>query len=51
MDPDPDEENIKDVVLDDEIERHCCMVFEDNNGGVDDMKALLHAKKWNVYNS
>ena len=35
MDPDPDEENIKDVVLDDEIERHWRMIFEDNNGGVD----------------
>ena len=26
------------------------MVFEDNNGGVDGTKALLHAKKWYVYN-
>ena len=27
------------------------MVFEDNNGGVDSIKALLHYKKWDVYNS
>ena len=51
MDPDPDEENIKDVVLDDEIERHWRMIFEDNNGGVDGTKALLHANNWDVYNS
>ena len=44
VDTDPDEEEIEDVVLDDD------MVFEDNNGGVDGTKALLHAKKWGVYN-
>ena len=27
------------------------MVFEDINGGVDEVKDLLHAKKWYVYNS
>ena len=30
-------------------ERHCRMLFEDNDGGVDDAKALLHAKRWDVY--
>ena len=25
------------------------MVFKDNDGGVDDEKALLHAKRWDVY--
>ena len=25
------------------------MVFEDNDGGLDDKKALLHAKRWDVY--
>ena len=25
------------------------MVFEENNGGVDDAKALLHAKRWDIY--
>ena len=27
------------------------MVFEDNNGGVDGTKSLLHANNWDVYNS
>ena len=50
MEPDTDEEEISDVVLDDERERYWRMVFEDNNGGVYGTKALLHAKKWDVYN-
>ena len=25
------------------------MVFEDNEGGVDDKKTLLHAKRWDLY--
>ena len=49
--PYPDEEEIKDMVLDDERERRWRMVFEDNNGGVDGTKVLLHAKKQDVYNS
>ena len=39
------------MVLDVEKENHWHIVFEDNNGGVDVTKALLHAKKWGVYNS
>ena len=50
MDLDPDEEDIEDVVLDDERERHWRMIFEGNSGGVDETKALLHAQKRNVYN-
>ena len=42
---DPDEEEIYDVVLDEDKERHWRIVFEDNNGGVDGTKALLHANK------
>ena len=49
--PDSDEEEIEDVVLNDEREIHWCMVFEENNGGVDGTKAILHDKKWDVYNS
>ena len=45
MELDTDEEDIEDVVLDDDRERHLRMVFEDTNVGVDGMKALLHAKK------
>ena len=39
----PDEEEMDDVNIDDEREHHWRMVFEDNEGGVDDKKALLHA--------
>ena len=50
VETDPDEEDIEDVVLDDDIECHWFMVFKDKNGGVDGTKDLLHAKKWNVQN-
>ena len=39
------------MVLNDERERHWRMVFEEKNGGVDGKNALLHAKRWYVYNS
>ena len=51
VEPDPNQEDTEDVVLDDNRERHWRMVFEDNNGGVRGTKALIHAKKWDVYNS
>ena len=38
-----------DVNIDNERERHWRNVFEDNEGGVDDKKALLHAKMWDLY--
>ena len=45
---DTDEEE-KDVInIDDERERHWRNVFEDNEGGVDE-KALLNAKRWDLY--
>ena len=46
---DPDEEEIDDVNLDNGRERHWRMVFEDNGGGVDNAKALLHDRRWDVY--
>ena len=46
--PDPDEEEIKYMVLNDEREHHWRMVFEDNNGGVDGNNALLNANRWGV---
>ena len=49
VEDDPDEEEMDNVNLDDEKERHWRMVFEDNDGGVDDEKALLHAKSWDAY--
>ena len=39
------------MVLNDERDFHWHMVFKHNNGGVDGTKALIHAKKWDVYNS
>ena len=46
---DPNEEEMKNVILDDEIERHWRMVFEDNDVGVDNRKAVIHAQRWDVY--
>ena len=46
---DPDEEEMDGVNLDDERERHRRMVPKDNAGGVEDAKALLHAKRWDIY--
>ena len=48
-DPDTDEEDMEDVKLDHKRERHWRIVFEDNNGGVDNKKSILHAKRWDVY--
>ena len=49
MEDDPDEEEMDDVNLDEKMERHWRMVSKDNDGGVDDAKALLLAKRWDVY--
>ena len=48
MVPDSDEEEIDDGVINDERDRNWLIVFEENNGGVDGTKALLHAKKRDV---
>ena len=49
MEDDSDEEEIDDVNLDNERECHWRMVFEDNDRGVDNAKALLHSKRWDIY--
>ena len=49
MEYDPDEEEMDDVNSDNEMERHWRMVFEDNDRGVDDAKALLRAKRGGIY--
>ena len=49
MEDDPDKEDMEDVKLDDEKERHWEMVSKDNDVGVDDKKSLLHVKRWGVY--
>ena len=38
-----------DMRLDYEREHHQSIIFEDNERGVDDEKAILHAKKWYFY--
>ena len=49
VDDDPDEEEMDDVNLDDKRERHWRMVFEENYGGLNDTKVLIHARRWDVY--
>ena len=46
---DTDEEEMDDVNIDNDRERHWRMVFDENEGGVDYAKALLHAKRWYLY--
>ena len=46
---DTDEEDMEDEKLDNEREHHWRKLFEDNDGGVDDAKSLLHDKRWDVY--
>ena len=48
LDIDPDKEEKDDINIDDERERHWRKNFEDNEGGLD-YKALLHAKRWDLY--
>ena len=40
---------MEDVKLYDERGRHQRMVFEDNYGGVDYQKVLLHSNRWDIY--
>ena len=49
LENDPDEGEMDDGNIDDKRERHWRNVFDDNAGGVDDKKALLHAKRWDLY--
>ena len=49
MQYDPGQEEVDDVNLDNERERHWSTVSEDNRGGLDDKKALLHTKRPYVY--
>ena len=49
MEDDPDEEDMDNLNIDNKRESHWRIVFEDNDGGVDDKKAFLHAKRWDLY--
>ena len=44
-----DEEEIDDVNSDYERERHWRMVLKDNNEGVNNAKAFMHANRWDTY--
>ena len=49
MEDDPDEEEMDDANCDCDRVRHWRMVIEDNDGGVDNNKVLLHVNRWGVY--
>ena len=44
-----DEEDMGDMIIDGERECLWRIVFEDNDGGVEDEKAILHTNRWGVY--
>ena len=44
----PYEEEIDNINLEEERERHWRMVFEDNDGLMENAKALLHDKMWDI---
>ena len=44
MEDDPDKEEMEKINLDEKRERHWSMLFEDNGGGDNNRKALIHAK-------
>ena len=48
MENDPEEEEMNDVNIDDERERHWRIFFEENEVGVDE-KELLHAERCGLY--
>ena len=45
MYPDPDEEEMEDVRLDNERECHWRMVSKDNDGGVDNRISIMHDER------
>ena len=44
-----DEEDMEEVKLDDDMERHWRIVFEYNDGVVDDNRSLIHSNSWDFY--
>ena len=49
VEPYPDYQEMEYMRLDDKGESHCRIFFEDNGGGVDDKKYIMHTKRWDVY--
>ena len=48
VDPYPDEEDMENMILDNEIELHWKMGFKGNSRGVDNQKEIIHAKIWDI---
>ena len=48
MEADTDEKETEDMRIDDKRGRTSRMIFKDNNGGVDDEKAIIHVNRWDV---
>ena len=40
---------MEDKNLDNDMEHHWRMVFDDNSGGADNKKALIYPNRWDVY--
>ena len=49
MEPDPDEEEVEDMRLDDEMESRWRIFFEGNDGGVDNQRLILRHNRPDVY--
>ena len=49
MEDDPDGEEMDDINLYNERERHWRVVLKENDVGLDDAKALIHTKRWDIY--
>ena len=49
MGPDPDEEEVEDVRLDKKRESQWKIFFEENDGGLENQKVILHNESWDVY--
>ena len=49
VEDDPDEEEMDIINKHNEREHQCKIIFEYSGGGVDDKKALLHAKRWYLH--
>ena len=48
MEANPEREKMEDGTLNDEREHHWRKIFEDNQGGMDDDKRLIHSKRWDI---
>ena len=49
MDLDPYEEDMENIILDDERERHWVVILGENYGRVDNQTGIVHDNMWDVY--